>query len=682
MRYADVVIVDKASSSIDKSFTYGIPEEIDSEIMPGTPVMIPFGSGNRLRRGYVVGIKSRKPDVDFPIKFIESRVDRGLDIEDELMAVAYHMKSFYGGMIKDSLNTVIPVKTSVSKRGATAKEAFPELAELRKLYPEGDGKRIVLNGEQQQACDKIQRDMEQGIFKTYLLFGITGSGKTEVYIEAIRNCIRMGKQAIVLIPEISLTYQTVKRFALAFGNSVAFSHSKLSKGERYIQSQKARNGEISIMIGPRSALFTPFKKLGLIIVDEEHEASYKSETTPKYHAVEVAKWRADLCGASVILGSATPSVDSYRKAENGEYELLKLNNRAGNAKLPKAYIVDLRQELKNGNRTVFSNLLWEKINDRLEKRQQIMLFINRRGYSGMITCRSCGHVSKCPHCDISLTLHNDGGLYCHYCGYKELKTKNCPICGSPFYGGFGTGTQKIEEAVRKSFPNARVLRMDADTTSKKGDFEKILSKFHNREADILIGTQMIVKGHDFPNVTLVGILAADLSLYANDYRAAERTYQLISQCAGRAGRGGLDGEVVIQTYNPQHYCIQTAADNDYEGFYNQEIMYRRIGKYPPAGNMCVIFIQSSSEDVNEQICQKLTYSISEYEKRMEQKFKVTGPVPASIKKVSDVYRHVIYVKDEDYLKLVGLKDGLEFFIKKQNIKDAIVSFDFNPMNGY
>ncbi len=682
MKYAEV-IVDISSPNLDKTFTYAVPSSLEQEIMPGTPVMIPFGKSNRLKKGYVVGVSAAAGGKGFQIKEIDSVIKKGLAIEDEFMALAYKMKSRYGGLLKDSLRTVIPVKQTVNKnRAKPHTDAFPEITRLLQEFPEGTGEKCVLNDEQQAARDRICSDIDSGEAKKYLLHGVTGSGKTEIYIDVIRHVISKGKQVIVLIPEISLTYQTVRRFALCFGKNVAFSHSKLSKGERYLQSENAREGVINIMIGPRSALFTPFKNLGLIIIDEEHEASYKSETSPKYHAREVAIWRAEMCGASVIMGSATPSVESYEKAEKGEYELLTVKNRAGGAAAPKVYVTDMREELADGNRKPISRLLWEKIDDRLRKKEQIMLFVNRRGYAGFMSCRSCGFVPKCPHCDISLTLHNDGRLYCHYCGYNIPKPVVCPKCGSKYIAGFGTGTQKIETIIKESFPSARVLRMDADTTSGKGDYEKILGAFRREEADVLIGTQMIVKGHDFPKVTLVGIVAADLSLYMNDYRASERTYGLLAQAAGRAGRGKTPGEVIIQTYNPDNYCIEAAAAGSYEKFYRNEIVFRRLMNYPPSGNMCVIFIQSKTEEEGSRACEKLKYAIDSYGKKTGQRFEVIGPAPAGIKKLNDVYRNVIYVKDKDYMKLVGLKDGLEYFINSQNVSEAVIQFDFNPMSGY
>ena len=346
--------------------------------------------------------------------------------------------------------------------------------------------------------------------------------------------------------------------------------------------ERVKRGEVDVMIGPRSALFTPFENLGLIVIDEEHETTYKSEQVPRYHARETAIRRAKLEGASVVLGSATPSLEAFYRCRLGEYTLLELKNRATAQSLPEVYTVDMREELKHGNRSIISDRLKEMIEDRLQKRQQIMLFLNRRGYAGFVSCRECGYVVKCTHCDVALSAHKNGKLVCHYCGYERPSMTSCPECGSHYIGGFRAGTQQIEELVTKMFPAARVLRMDMDTTKKKDSHEKILSAFAAEEADILIGTQMIVKGHDFPQVTLVGILAADMSLYSNHYQSAERTFQLLSQACGRAGRGREKGEVVIQTYNPEHYSIQTAARQDYESFYEEEMNYRMLMGYPPA----------------------------------------------------------------------------------------------------
>ena len=380
------------------------------------------------------------------------------------------------------------------------------------------------------------------------------------------------------------------RFYHHFGDRVSIVNSSLSYGERYDQFERAKRGELDVMIGPRSALFTPFSDLGLIVIDEEHENSYKSESMPKYHAVEVAKELADMCGASLVLGSATPSVDSYYKAQNGEYKLYTMQQRTSGSTLPIVHTVDLRQELKEGNRSIFSRKLQELIKERLNKKEQVMLFLNRRGYAGFISCRNCGYVMKCPHCDISLSEHKNGKLVCHYCGHEEIKPQVCPTCGSKYLLGFRAGTQQIEEQLYQLFPGISVLRMDGDTTKKKDSYEQILSSFNDGGADVLVGTQMIVKGHDFPNVTLMGIIAADLSLAANDYRAGERTFALLTQAAGRAGRGTEPGEVVIQTYQPDHYSVMHAANQDYKGFYEEEILYRTFSSYPPVCKMLMVMV--------------------------------------------------------------------------------------------
>ncbi|MBO6214962.1 MAG: primosomal protein N', partial [Lachnospiraceae bacterium] len=428
-----------------------------------------------------------------------------------------------------------------------------------------DPDKIILNPAQKQVLSEFHRGREEDD-RPFLLYGITGSGKTEVYIEMLREVIAEGKQAIVLIPEIALTYQTVMRFYSRFGERVSFLNSRMSPGERYDQYERAKRGELDIMVGPRSALFTAFDNLGLIIIDEEHETSYQSEQPPRYHAREVAEERARLTGATLVLGSATPSLESYSRALEGRYRLLRLTERAVvGATLPTTEIVDLRAELKGGNRSILSRKLQEAIGDRLSRGEQSMLFLNRRGVSGFISCRACGEAIKCPHCDVSLSEHRDGRLHCHYCGYTAPKPGVCPSCGSKHIAGFRVGTEKVEEEVKRLFPKARVLRMDADTTGGKDGHREILSAFSDHEADILVGTQMIVKGHDFGNVTLMGILAADQALNDYDFRSSERCYDLLVQASGRAGRGERPGLVIIQTYKPEHYAITAAAASDYEG---------------------------------------------------------------------------------------------------------------------
>jgi primosomal protein N' (replication factor Y) len=500
-------------------------------------------------------------------------------------------------------------------------------------------KAVELNDEQKNCVETVRQDIRNNIIRPYLLYGVTGSGKTEVYMELIDDAISSGKEAIVLIPEIALTYQTVMRFYHRFGDMVSIINSRMTEGQRQDQLDRVKNGSCKIMVGPRSALFTPFSNLGIIIVDEEHETSYKSETAPRYHAVPVAVERGRLCSCPIVLGSATPSVETFQKAKSGQYGLLTLKNRVEDRNLPAAEIIDLRDELKAGNRSVLSRKLRELMADRLEKGEQTMLFLNRRGLMGSVSCRSCGTVIKCPHCDVSMTLHRDGQLHCHYCGYKMAKPVECPECHSKYIGTMRAGTEQVEESVQKLFPNARVLRMDADTTKGKDGHEKILAAFSNREADILIGTQMIVKGHDFPDVTLMGILAADMSLNVSDFRAAERTFDLLVQAAGRAGRGETPGTVLIQTYQTDNYSILASADQDYETFYRNEVMFRRLGGYPPFGHMLKIMLEEKNIKDLDKACEYLAgYLRKELPQTGDQDSAVLGP--------EDDFRHgsMIYTK--------------------------------------
>lgn len=542
---------------------------------------------------------------------------------------------------------------------------------------------ITLNQEQQSIVDAMIADDHQGKRGTYLIHGITGSGKTEVYMELIAYTLAQGRQVIVLIPEIALTYQTVMRFYRRFGDKVSILNSRMSAGERYDQFLRAKNGEIQIMVGPRSALFTPFTQLGLIIIDEEHESSYKSESAPCYHAIGVARQRAAMAGASVVLGSATPSVDSYYKCQIGEYRLFTLKTRAVKAAhLPSVEVVDLRAELEAGNKSILSRRLTDLIQDRLQRGEQTILFLNRRGFAGFMSCRSCGTAIKCPHCDVSLTLHRGGRLVCHYCGHEIPAPKACPTCGSRYIAGFGIGTQKVETMVAEQFPQARILRMDADTTSKKGGHEAILSAFADHQADILIGTQMIVKGHDFPKVTLVGVLAADLSLHSSSYEASERTFQLLTQAAGRAGRGDLPGQVVIQTYNPDHYSVETASAQDYESFYEEEIPYRQMLHYPPVYAMMTILFASKDEQAAERAARAAEALVDRYIERWRKKGLVKkepemiGPCDAPVSKISDIYRKMLYIKHVDRQVLVTIKNGLESLAPWQHERvDVLVQYD-------
>ena len=553
-------------------------------------------------------------------------------------------------------------------RGEARKERDEESAEKTQNTA------VTLTSEQQHVVDSICQEWETKEFAEYLIHGVTGSGKTAVYMELIAEALRKGQQAILLIPEISLTYQNVIRFYRRFGDRISILHSRLSQAERYDQFERAQSGDIDVMIGPRSALFTPFSKLGIIIIDEEHEPSYASETVPRYHARETAKKRAMLENAKLVLGSATPSMEAYYEAKNGDCTLFTMRQRAAGGALPQVYTVDMRSELKEGNRSILSRTLHEKMEHCLEKHQQIMLFLNRRGYSGFVSCRSCGHVMKCPHCDVSLSLHRNGRLVCHYCGYEEPAIRKCPACSSPYIGGFKAGTQQIEELVSAEFPGARILRMDADTTKGKDGHAEILRAFGDREADILIGTQMIVKGHDFPGVTLVGILAADMSLNVSDYRAGERTFQLLTQAAGRAGRGTQMGEVVIQTYAPEHYAITCAASQAYEPFYEQELAYRRLSGYPPAGDMMAVHCACESQERLELASSYL----ARFVRQVAGKYgaAVIGPSDEPIARINDVYRKAMYVKHEEPKVLTAVKNMAEQYIEiNECFRELKISFE-------
>ena len=740
------IIVNISHEDLDKTFQYKVPEDLKESIGVGCLVRIPFGRGNKEISGYVLEITDKAEYDVSKLKEIICLVNDNSLVESKLIRLAYWMKNNYGSTMINALKTVIPLKRKikekqersivlklederarqrlllyekkhntararvmrellsegeldyslvVNKLNVTAKtlkymEEQGDLSvETRRVYRNSasgikEKNKDKLNEEQRAIAGDILRNYREGRRDTCLIRGITGSGKTEIYMELIEAIVAEGRQAIVLIPEISLTYQTVMRFYKRFGDRVSTLHSKLSAGERYDQFERARNGKIDVMIGPRSALFTPFSDLGLIIIDEEHENSYKSDNMPKYHARETAIELAGLHGAFVVLGSATPSLDAFYKAKTGEYRLYELDKRANGAKLPMVTIADLRQELKQGNRSVFSNVLREKINDRLDKREQIMLFLNRRGYAGFVSCRTCGHVIKCPHCDVALSEHRGGKLICHYCGHEQGLVRICPECGSSYIGGMRAGTEAVEQNIRKDFPQATVLRMDADTTKSKDSYENILSAFANGEADILVGTQMIVKGHDFPNVTLVGVLAADMSLYANDYRAAERTFQLLTQAAGRAGRAGLMGEVVIQTYSPDNYAILAAGKQDYNLFYNEEIMYRSMLSYPPCGHMLAVLTESADESscrrYADALAGRLKNDIIAWPDKNRPR--VIGPTDATIKKLNDVYRRMFYIRSDEYRLLTSCKDRLEALVNANKRKDIRVSFDFDPMNGY
>ena len=746
--FADIII-DISHEKLDKVFQYRIPEKLRDLLEPGMCVTVPFGTGNRQIKGYVVRITKECSFDPAKLKSIIEIAPKGVSVEEKMISLAGWIKRNYGSTMIQALKTVLPAKQSVKKlehrticRVMSREDTVTVLGEsirkkqaakerllrtlletetipyewvtgklgvtpqtIQRLVTDGvirveqstsfrdpvhlhrqEEKRLTSSPEQQRIVEEILQDVDKGMPGTYLIHGVTGSGKTHVYMEIIEQVIARGRQAILLIPEIALTYQTLLRFYLRFGNRVSVINSTLSPGERYDQCQRAKNGDIDIIIGPRSALFTPFPNLGVIIMDEEHESSYKSEGNPKYHARETAMEAARLHGAALVLGSATPSMEAYYRVKKGEIKLFQLHQRLTGGQLPTVSVVDLRQELREGNRSIFSRRLQELLADRLKKGEQSILFINRRGYAGFISCRSCGHVMKCPHCDVSLSEHKNGMLMCHYCGYMERKPGLCPECGSGYISGFKAGTQQIEEKLKEMFPGVRTLRMDADTTRNKDSYEKILSSFMAHEADVLIGTQMIVKGHDFPLVTLVGVLAADLSLSVSDYRAGERTFQLLTQAVGRAGRGTLPGEAVIQTYQPDHYAVTFAAAQDYEGFFEEELLYREMGGYPPVRHLMAVQVYAKSEEKGDQYVRTLASRAKEWlsgkDKRIDSDARavILGPSPAVISKINDIFRFVFYVKCEKYDTLVFCKDYLEELIQTFSEQAVMVQFDFDPMN--
>ena len=760
--YADI-IVDISQEKLDKPFQYRVPARLRGMLETGTCVMVPFGSGNKLLKGYVVGLGDICKFDPAKMKEIGGIARNGVGVDDKMIAIAAWIRENYGSTMIQALKTVLPAKQSVKrlehktirrilgreeiifllgesrrKRQVAKERLLQELAASEELpYEWVTGKlgvsaqtvrsleqagaikvistrslrnpvklqtqeesRPTLSPPQAGIVQRITEDFDGGRPDVYLLHGITGSGKTEVYMRLVEEMVNRGRQAIVLIPEIALTYQTLLRFYRRFGSRVSVMNSSLSSGEKYDQCQRAKNGEIDVIIGPRSALFTPFPRIGLIIMDEEHEGSYKSEAAPKYHARETAVRIAGLHGASVLLGSATPSLEAYYRAQTGEYRLFTLKERLTGGSLPLVHTVDLRRELREGNRSIFSRKLQELLADRLAKGEQSILFLNRRGYAGFVSCRACGHVMKCPHCDVSLSEHADitpagqktegrgGRLVCHYCGYAEPRPRICPQCGSKYISGFKAGTQQTEEKLKALFPGVRTLRMDADTTRTKESYERILSAFSNGEADVLIGTQMIVKGHDFPKVTLVGVLAADMSLNVGDYRGGERTFQLLTQAVGRAGRGTLPGEAVIQTYQPEHYAVTRAAAQDYEGFYGEEILYREMMGYPPAANMLAVQVFSGEEERGRTLADRMAALIRRSfcpggvpeTSANAARIQVIGPTPACISRINDIFRFVFYVKCSEYGKLVQIKDLLEENLQQAHLVGETVQFDFNPVN--
>lgn len=728
--YAEIIINSDALE-VDKPFTYKIPDEFLDNIDVGYRVKIPFGMGSKSVYGFIISIlKEDDVQINYKVKKIKNICDDAPILTyDDIKVVKFLRKKYLCKYI-DAIRLMIPpgiMRGSTNKKkmvicinGELSEEFFKKdnyrnlykyivenngvytkteltqnkdfsLYSLNKLIEKeilkceeklvfryntrtyGSELRKDLTLEQQYCVNSIIR----GDDYKYLIKGVTGSGKTEVYMRLVEYVLSIGKSAVVLVPEIALTPQMIERFKGRFGEDVALFHSKLSDGERFDEWYRIKEGKARLVIGARSALFLPLMNLGLIIIDEEHENTYKSEQNPKYHTREVSEYLCEIKGCKLVLGSATPSIETYYKALKGEYKLLEMNNRVNGKSMPKMEIVDMRQELKSGNMSLFSRKLSSAIEETLNEKKQIILFLNRRGFSTFISCRSCGYVFKCPECDVSMTYHKNGYLVCHYCGRAQKAEKVCPECGSKYVKFFGAGTERVEQEVKKYFPKAKVLRMDVDTTRYKNSHESIYNSFKNHEADILIGTQMVSKGLDFKDVTLVGILAADMSLNIPDYRAAERTYQIITQVAGRAGRGEDDGKVIVQSYTPNHYSLNYAKDENYEGLFKEEINLRRLMGNPPFGKILLIGGSSKNEEKLKKFMNNLQVNLK---KLIVGDLKMLGPVPCIISKLKDNYRWQIIIKGEfDDKFSENIKDIL-YQLNKSVYNEVRVSIDINPNN--
>lgn len=728
--YAEVIINSEALE-IDRPFTYKVPEEFNNEIKIGQIVKVPFGKGNKTSEGFILNLKN-DDNIKFKTKNIAAILvkDPVID-EDDINLIEFLREKTLCKYI-DAFRLLIPVGIM---KGAKAKkkkvivlknedlsniknpDGYKKIVEFFKTNSGKYTKSELINEHsisQYKLNKLIENEVlsieEESVFryndrvynkdssktltieqeniireyinsddKMFLLKGVTGSGKTEVYMKLVERVLLEGKSAIILVPEIALTPQMIERFKGRFGVNVALFHSKLSDGERFDEWFRVKEGKAKVIVGARSAIFLPAKNLGLIIIDEEHENTYKSEQNPKYQTKEVAEYLSELKGCKVILGSATPSIETYYRALTGEMKLLELNSRVDNKAMPPMKVIDMRNELKGGNKSLFSRELFIAIQERLKRKEQIILFLNRRGFSTFVSCRSCGYVFKCDECDISMTYHKNGLLICHYCGKTKREPRECPKCHSKYVKFFGAGTQRVEEEVKKYFNNVRILRMDVDTTRDKHSYERIYNTFKNGEADILIGTQMVSKGLDFKNVTLVGILAADMSINIPDYRAAERTFQIITQVAGRAGRGDKQGEVLIQTYTPQHYSLQYAVNYDYEGFYEKEFTVRAMMKYPPFGKLLLINGTSKKEELLKNFMHKITMMIKPLVESCLD-IEILGPIPCMISKVKENYRWQIVIKGEfDSYFSKNIKEIL--YDENKNVyNDIRISMDINPNN--
>lgn len=631
--YAKVIIL-SGNKNTDREYSYCVPEYLHGKIKIGMKIIVPFGKNNKPSDAIITDFTNEIDIEKNKIKNILEIDPQNIFISTNHLELAKWMSEKYFCTLFGCLKLMIPNKKSQT-RSFVLNNSYSD----EKIIPK------ILTYQQQNTIDFINKKISSGDKKPILLHGVTGSGKTEVYFNLLEKIIARKKQAIVLLPEIALTTQMVKLFTARFQNKIGITHSKLTEREKFIQWQNAMQNKISIMLGPRSAIFTPFDNLGLIIMDEEHEASYQSETSPKYNTREVAEKICELTGANLILGSATPSIETYYRAQQNEINLVEMNERV-NKKIPDIKIIDMREELASGNTKIFGRELFFAMQDALARGEQIILFLNRRGYSNFVSCRKCGLVLKCSACDVSYTFHSaTNNLICHYCNEKASVPKICPSCGSKYIKSFGIGTQKVESETKKLFPDKNILRMDSDTVTKKSDYDRILKTFAMKKADILIGTQMIAKGLDFPNVSLVGIISADISLNTGDFHCSESTFQLLTQVSGRAGRAQTNALSFIQTYNPEHYSIVCAKNNDYKSFYEQEILFRQQMDYPPFSNIFCVLMTSPDEKLLIEKVSLLKKIMKQLDKKNQ--FHILGPAPAFISKIKNNYRQKILIKHHD-----------------------------------
>lgn len=726
--YAEILI-EYNNKTIDKTFTYLIPTILRDKIKVGMQVRVPFNK--KIINGFVLKIDNNFQS-NYSLKEIDSIVLENFVLNKELLQLGKYLKNITLCSLVSAFNTMLPSSLKIEKNHDYSKyktyielnkssleiEAYIEAYLKTTKYPKQieiltellNGNSIEKNKENSSTIKtlvkknlvkevkkqvyrlnydnvkletkpimseeqaKAASDVKLDKYMTYLLYGVTGSGKTEVYMNLIEKVSRLGKSSLLLVPEISLTTQMIERIYRRFGSEVAIFHSGLSNGEKYDEYQKIYKGEVRIVVGTRSAIFTPLQNIGLIILDEEHSSTYKQESTPKYNAIDIAKWRGKYNNCPVILGSATPRLEDMYQAVNGKYKLLKLTKRIGKALLPKISLVDMKTELQNKH-PIISRLLEEKIEERLQNKEQIMLLLNRRGYSTTVTCRACGFVYKCPHCDITLTFHKDSNsLRCHYCGYTKIKNEVCPSCGGRSLNFLGLGTEKLELELQQMFPLARISRMDVDTTTKKGAYATLINDFANEKFDIMVGTQMISKGLDFPKVTLVGIINADTSLNIPDFRSGEVTYELLSQVSGRAGRKTSNGEVVIQTFNPDNPYINFVKRNDYKAFYKYEMQFRKNTMYPPFCYLINILITGKDIDL---VVKESNNVFNYINKNTSQDTKVYGPNMASIGKISNLYRYQVIIKykvDKNLFGVLKYLDGMYASNKNVNL-----DIDINPL---